>query len=372
MRYLDIDATKKISKIGLGTWQFGSAEWNHGEDCAREQAHAIVRRATELGVTLFDTAEIYGVAAHCRACRALVHGVALGDAARIAGFGRSERILGQALENSQDSFLATKFYPAVPVGRAMDRRAAASASRLGIRRIDLYQIHQPGRLLRTDAVMRSVRRLQRARMVAEVGISNGSLAAWNAAERALGSRVLSNQVGYSLVERSAERDLLPFAASNGRFVIAHSPLARGLLAGRYDRWNRPADLTRSTASLFDPENLDRAGRLIATLREVARAHSVTPAQVALAWVIRHPAVAAISGASSVAQLEENVAAADIHLADAEYRALQVASSQFVPSPSAATPFRRVRRRVVGWLSQQPVLAEPWQPHERGTWHVSQL
>src|SRR5258708_11476931 len=105
----------------------------------------------------------------------------------------------------------------------MDRRAAASASRLGIRRIDLYQIHQPGRLLRTDAVMRSVRRLQRARMVAEVGISNGSLPAWNAAERALGSRVLSNQVGYNLVERSADLDLLPFSASHDHFVLDHSP-----------------------------------------------------------------------------------------------------------------------------------------------------
>src|SRR5258708_12244586 len=100
---------------------------------------------------------------------------------------------------------------------------------------------------------------------------------------------------------------------------------------------------------------------MAALREVARAHSVTPAQVALAWVVRHPAVAAIPGASSVEQLEENVAAADIHLADAEYRALQVASSQFVPSPSAATPFRRVRPPAVGCLPHQPLFPEPCQP-----------
>src|SRR5262245_50872099 len=295
MRYLDIDAAKPISKIGLGTWQFGSAEWNYVDNYAERHAHAIVHRALELGVTLFDTAEIYGVAAHCRACRALVHGVAWSDAAHIGGFGRSERILGQALGNSDDTFLATKFYPAVPVGPAVDRHAAASASRLRTRRIDLYQIHQPGRLLRTDAVMREVRRLQRARVVAEVGISNGSLAAWRAAEKALGSRVLSNQVGYSLVARSAERDLLPYAASNGRFIVAHSPLARGLLTGKYDRSHRPTDVGRSTTPLFSPENLDRAGRLISTLRDVARAHSATPAQVALAWAIRHPAVAAIPG-----------------------------------------------------------------------------
>jgi len=353
MRYLDIDAAKKISKIGLGTWQFGSAEWNYGENYARRQAHVIVRRALELGVTLFDTAEIYGVAAHCRACRALVHGVAWSDAAHIGGFGRSERILGQALGNSEDTFLATKFYPAVPVGPAVDRHAAASASRLRTRKIDLYQIHQPGRLLRTNAVMREVRRLQRARLVAEVGISNGSLAAWRAAEKALGNRVLSNQVGYSLVERSPERDLLPFAESNRRFIIAHSPLAQGLLGGKYDRSNRPADVARSSMPFFSPENLDRAGRLITTLREVAREHCVTPAQVALAWVIRHPAVAAIPGASSVEQLEENVAAADIELADGECEALEAASSQFVPSPVAPSKRDRLRRRVVTWLSRQP-------------------
>jgi aryl-alcohol dehydrogenase-like predicted oxidoreductase len=353
MRYLDIDAAKRISKIGLGTWQFGSAEWDYGEHYARRQAHAIVHRALELGVTLFDTAEIYGVAEHCRACRALVHGVAWCDANRIDGFGRSERILGQALGNCQDTFIATKFYPAVPAGPAVDRHAAASAWRLGTPRIDLYQIHQPGRLLRTEAVMREVRRLQRARLVAEVGISNGTLAAWHAAERALGGRVLSNQVEYSLLARSAERDLLPFAASNGRFVIAHTPLGRGLLTGKYDRWHRPADLARSATPLFSAENLDRAGRLIATLRDVARAHSVTPAQVALAWIIRQPAVAVIPGAASVEQLEENVAAAGIELAEDEYEALRTASSQFVPCPTEASPRARLRRRVVSWLARQP-------------------
>jgi aryl-alcohol dehydrogenase-like predicted oxidoreductase len=356
VRYLDIDATKKISKIGLGTWNFGSLEWNYSEDRARRQAQAIVRRALELGITLFDTAEIYGVAAHCRSCRALVRGLAVQDTARIAGFGRSERILGEALGEGQDAFLATKFYPTVPFSPAVDRHAAASAGRLGTRRIDLYQIHQPGRLLRTDTIMRAVRQLQRARLVTEVGISNGSLAAWSAAEKALGSRILSNQVAYSLVARSAERDLLPFAGSNGRFVIAHSPLARGFLTGKYGSRKAPPDASRSTNPLFLPENLDRASKLMATLREVAHAHSATPAQVALAWVIRHAAVAAIPGAVNVEQLEENAAAADIELAEAEYKALQAASSQFVPSSGPASPTRRMRRRVAAWLARQPSLA----------------
>jgi aryl-alcohol dehydrogenase-like predicted oxidoreductase len=146
-----------------------------------------------------------------------------------------------------------------------------------------------------------MRALQRVRLVGEVGVSNYSLQRWRAAEDALGSRVLSNQVRYSLVDRSPERGLLPFAQSEGRVVLAYSPLAQGLLSGRYDQHNRPANRVRAGNPLFFPENLERAGELIATLREVASAHSVTAAQIALAWVIRHPAVAAIPGASSVEQ-----------------------------------------------------------------------
>ena len=109
MRYLDLGTAKKISKIGLGTWQFGSREWGYGERYADQEAHAIVSRALELGVTLFDTAEIYG-------------------------FGRSERILGRALGESMESvFLATKILPVLPVAPVVEQRAVASANRLGTR-----------------------------------------------------------------------------------------------------------------------------------------------------------------------------------------------------------------------------------------------
>src|SRR5258708_12274703 len=119
MRYLDMDTAKKVSKIGLGTWQFGSREWGYGDAYARSEANAIVRRALELGVTLFDTAEIYG-------------------------FGRSERILGQALgENLESVFLATKIFPVLPVGPVVEQRAVASANRLGAPSLHLYQVHPP-------------------------------------------------------------------------------------------------------------------------------------------------------------------------------------------------------------------------------------
>jgi len=320
MRYLSIDTVTRISRIGLGTWQFGSREWGYGESYAGQEARAIVRRALELGVTLFDTAEIYG-------------------------FGRSERILGEAIGGSRESaFLATKIFPLLPVAPVVEQRAVASANRLGTHRLDLYQVHQPNPLVRDGTIMRGMRALQRVGLVAEVGVSNYSLERWRAAEAALGSRVLSNQVRYSLAARSPERDLLPFAESSGRVVIAYSPLAQGLLSGKYHGASRPVNRVRTGNPLFLPENLERAGDLIATLREVADAHSATPAQIALAWVIHSPAVVAIPGASSVEQLESNVVAADIELTDGQDQALRAASDRFQPITGPPVLPRLLRAR----------------------------
>jgi aryl-alcohol dehydrogenase-like predicted oxidoreductase len=320
MRYLDLGTAKQISKIGLGTWQFGSREWGYGERYAEQEAHAIVSRAIELGITLFDTAEIYG-------------------------FGRSERILGSALGDRLESvFLATKILPVLPLAPVVEQRAVASANRIQARRLDLYQVHQPNPVVRDRTIMRGMRALQRVGLVGEVGVSNYSLGRWRAAEDALGSRVLSNQVRYNLVDRSPERELLPYAASNGRLVIAYSPLAQGLLSGRYQRGRRPANRVRAANPLFLPENLERAGELIAALREVAEAHAATPAQIALAWVIHHPAVTAIPGASSVEQVESNAAAADIKLTDDQYQAVATASDRFRPVTGPAAVLRLARAR----------------------------
>ena len=321
MRYLDIETAPRISKIGLGTWQFGAREWGYGEGYAGRDARDIVRRAVDLGVTLFDTAEMYG-------------------------FGRSERILGEALGERRESvFLATKLLPVLPLAPVVEQRAVASAARLGTRRLDLYQVHWPNPLVSDGTIMRGMRTLQRVGLVGEVGVSNYPLARWQAAEKALGGRVLSNQVRYSLADRAPEKDLLPFAARADRVVIAYSPLAQGLLSGRYDRANRPANRVRAGNPLFLPENLDRAGELISVLREVADAHDATPAQIALAWVIRHPAVTAIPGASSVEQLESNVAAAEIKLSDNEYAALSTASERFRPVTGRAAVPAMIQARL---------------------------
>jgi aryl-alcohol dehydrogenase-like predicted oxidoreductase len=322
MRYLDIDTTPRISKIGLGTWQFGAREWGYGEDYARQRAREIVRRAVDLGVTLFDTAEMYG-------------------------FGRSERILGEALRERPESpvFVATKLFPVLPLAPVVEQRAVASAGRLGARTLSLYQVHWPNPLVSDATIMRGMSTLQRVGLVGEVGVSNYPLERWQAAEKALGGRVLSNQVRYSLADRAPEKDLLPFAAQAGRIIIAYSPLAQGLLSGRYDRASRPANRVRAANPLFLPENLDRAGELIGVLREVADAHGAAPAQIALAWVIRHPAVTAIPGASSVEQLESNVAAAEIELSDDEHAALSAASGRFRPVTGRAALSAMARNRL---------------------------
>ena len=313
MRYVNADTDRKISKIGLGTWQFGSEEWGYGEPYARREAHAIVRRAVTLGVTLFDTAEIYGS-------------------------GRSERILGRALGEDRESvFLATKLVPVVPSALVVRQRAAASAKRLGVSRLDLYQVHWPNPLVPDSTIMRGMRSLRRSGLVGEVGVSNYSLPRWRAAEAKLRSRILGNQVQYSLLDRSPERDLLPFAEAHGRVIIAFSPLAQGMLSGKYHEADRPSNHIRTASPLFRPENLERSRDLIVTLREIADAHAATPAQIALAWAIHHPAVAVIPGASSVEQLESNVAAAEIELADDEYQALDKVSAPLGPATVPEAP-----------------------------------
>ncbi|MFG3578235.1 aldo/keto reductase [Micromonospora chersina] len=338
MRYVPLDTPKPISKIGLGTWQFGSREWGYGPDY-EQRAAQIVRRALDLGVTLFDTAEIYG-------------------------FGRSERILGAALRPLQlgasdaaprpgavvdddraKVVVASKIFPVLPLAPVVQQRAVASAARLGVAGIDLYQVHQPNPVVADTTTMRGMRALQDVGLVGEVGVSNYGLRRWRFAEAALGRRVLSNQVRYSMVDRGPEKDLIPYAEQAGRIVIAYSPLGQGFLSGRYDARNPPAGAVRRANPYFLPENLERGTELIATLREVADAHDATPSQIALAYLLRHPNVVAIPGASGVEQVERNAAAAEIDLADDEHAALVTAAHAFRPVTGLAAVPKLIRART---------------------------
>ncbi|GAB3850087.1 aldo/keto reductase [Micromonospora andamanensis] len=320
MRYVRLDTPKPLSRIGLGTWQFGSREWGYGPDYERLAAD-IVRRAVELGVTLFDTAEIYG-------------------------FGRSERLLGAALAADRDKVaIATKILPVLPVASVVQQRAVASAARLGVTSIDLYQVHQPNPVVSDHRTMRGMRALQDIGLVAEVGVSNYSLRRWQVAEAALGRRVLSNQVRYSMLDRKPEEDLLRYAEQAGRLVIAYSPLAQGFLSGRYDATRPPVGAIRRANPYFLPKNLERGSALIETLRQVAAAHDATPSQIALAYVLRHPNVVAIPGASSVEQMERNAAAAEIDLTEDEYAALVNVARAFRPVTGFAAVPKLIRSRA---------------------------
>jgi aryl-alcohol dehydrogenase-like predicted oxidoreductase len=319
MRYVEAGGVR-LSAIGVGTWQFGSREWGYGRQYADTDAVDIVHRALDLGVNLFDTAEAYA-------------------------FGKSERILGRALDGRRDeAFVATKVFPVLPLSPVVVQRGRSSRDRLGIDALDLYQLHWPNPVVPLAQQMDGMRRLQRDGVIRHVGVSNYGLGRWQAAEQALGGPVLSNQVQYSLAARAPDRDLVPWAAAHDRIVIAYSPLAQGLLSARYDESNAPGGV-RAGNALFLPENLRAAAPLLGALRDIAAAHDATAAQVALAWVIRRPNVVAIPGASSVRQLEQNVAAADIDLSDDEDDRLTRASDAFHPMQGAAAYPKLAARRL---------------------------
>jgi aryl-alcohol dehydrogenase-like predicted oxidoreductase len=303
MRTIEIDG-HRTSRIGLGTWQFGSREWGYGETYARVTAPALINRALELGITMLDSAEMYG-------------------------FGRSERIIGETLaaipaEDRSGLTIATKFMPIAPTDRLVAWSAARSLRRLQADALDLYYAHWPNPFVSARRVMQSLRPLVGEGLVRRVAVSNYDVDAWREAERALRAPVIANQVRFSLADPSPLRDLVPYAAANDRLVVAYSPLAQGLLAvdrdwGQVRGFRRTMRSTRRTTG-FEP--------LAAAVRAIAAAHDATPTQVALAWVLAHPNTIAIPGARTIEQLESNAAAADIVLADDEVARLSTEAEAF--------------------------------------------
>lgn len=321
MKFIEV-AGARVSAIGLGTWQFGSRDWGYGDEYAHETAISLVHAALDMGVSLVDTAEVY---------------------AR----GVSEMIVGRALEDRRDeAFVATKMMPIWPTAERLEEHGRLSALRLRVDAIDLYQIHMPNPVVPLSSQMEGMRRLTESGLVRNVGVSNFPAKRWAAAEQHLGSPVLSNQVQYSLLHRRPDRANVPYAQAHDRIVIAYSPLAKGLLGGRYDANNLPSGSARRMDPLCLPENIERATPLIDAVRRVASAHDATPAQVALAWLVQHPNVAAIPGASSVEQLRRNAEAADLDLEGSEIEELTAESDRFTPIsvPATARGLLRARRR----------------------------
>ena len=320
MKFLEVAGLGLLSRVGLGTWQFGSREWGYGDGYASSAAADIVQRARELGVNLFDTAEVYGT-------------------------GRSERILGKALGNDRtEVIVASKIFPVAPFPPVVRRREQGSADRLRLDRIPLYQIHQPNPLVPDSVIMPGMRSLLDDGRIDAVGVSNYSLARWRKADAALGRPVVSNQVQFSLAHAGPLAELVPFAERENRMIMAYSPLAQGLLGGKYSTTNRPGGV-RTINPLFGTENLHRAEPLLELLRRIAAAHEAKPAQVALAWLLSQPRVVVIPGASSVEQLEFNVAAADLDLDPDSVSQLTAAALAFEPISLPRTLLGKVREKM---------------------------
>jgi len=315
MEYVTIDGLPPVSKVGLGTMRFGEKTFDP------QLARALVRRALELGVNHFDTAESYGR-------------------------GRSERMLGEALtaEGVTDAVVTSKYGPLMPLPAVIERHARASRSRLDLARIPLYLLHMPNPLVPRRVIMRGFGRAREAGVIGAAGVSNHSLSQWQAAEAALGRPVAANEVLLNLLNRGPLDDLVPWASRNGRLIITASPLGQGMLTGRYDHHHPPAGLSWSRrlalrySSVPPTEaNLRRLAPLLEQLRATAARHDATPAAVALAWAISHDPVVVIPGASTIRQVEANAAAADLALTQAELQALTETAREVSRSSGRAQP-----------------------------------
>lgn len=295
----------KVSVIGLGAWQWGTKAWGWGKGYGRQEALAAFEKAMDVGINFIDTAEIYGG-------------------------GLSEELVGETIKGRRnDVIVATKVSPWHLRHGSVLKAAEGSLRRLGIKEIDLYQIHFPNPVIPIKSTMEAMGRLVKEGKVRCIGVSNFSLSRLKKAQGALtSSEIVSNQVRYNLLQRSIEKDLLPYATRERISIIAYSPLAQGVLTGKYGPHNPPRDGIRSSNILFSPENLRRALPLIEVLKEIGDRRGKTIAQVALNWLLREPTVVAIPGAKGPAQVEANAGASGWRLAADEIKRIDVTCQRF--------------------------------------------
>ena len=327
MEYVNLGRTGlRVSRLCLGTMTFGSTEWRPWilpEDASRP----FIRHALDVGINFFDTADMYSR-------------------------GVSEEIVGRALNDftTRDQVvIATKaFFPMGdgPNDRGLSRKHLfdaidASLRRLGTDYVDLYQIHRFDPHTPIEETLEALNDIVRAGKARYIGAS--SMYAWQFAqmlqtsERHGWARFVSMQNHYNLIYREEEREMLPLCRAEGVGIIPWSPLARGFLAGNRDRAPGPdekkggetlrAKTDEYAQSLYYE---DSDFRVVDQVVEIARARGVTPAQVALAWILRQPGVTApIIGTTKIEQLDDSVAALDVTLHDEECGQLE---EPYVPHP----------------------------------------
>jgi aryl-alcohol dehydrogenase-like predicted oxidoreductase len=281
-----------------------------------ETETAIVAASLAGGVTWFDTAEMYGG-------------------------GRSEAALARALLASGqapgDVVVATKWWPVFRTASSIGTTVRERLARLAPFGIDLYQVHQPLALSTVAAQMRAMADLVDAGTVRTVGVSNFSARRMRAAHRALAGRgiaLVSNQVRFSLLHRRPETNgVLAAAQELDVTIIAYSPLAQGILSGKF---HEDPGLARSRTGPrkwlpdFRRGGLERSRPLVEALRAIAAAHAVTPSQVALSWLVNFHGgtVVAIPGATSVEQARENAGAMRVRLDAADLARLDLLSRRY--------------------------------------------
>jgi len=262
--------------------------------------------------------------------RALAAGVNLIDTADVYAFGQSEEILGRCVRDRRDEVLvATKcgFGSHDAGALSYDNVIAAceaSLGRLGLDHIDLYQLHRPDRATPIEETLRALDDLVTQGKVLYVGVSEWSAQRIQEARRIQAELNLdplaSNQPEYSMLQRKIEEDVLPVSKGLGIGQVVWSPLAQGVLAGKYKPGEQPAEGTRA-ATPGDQDMMSRFMRddvleAVQNLRPVADDLGITMAQLALAWVLREPGVSsAIVGASRPEQVDDNVAASGVELSD---------------------------------------------------------
>ncbi|MEJ1129306.1 aldo/keto reductase [Variovorax sp. CCNWLW225] len=296
-----------VSELCLGTMTFGGASgiWGHIGNLQQAEAESLVGRALDAGINFIDTADVYSE-------------------------GLSETMTGQALKNLKvprdNVVVATKVFG--EAGKSPNAAGAsryhimdgvkASLKRLQLDHIDLYQIHGFDPVTPIEETVRALDNLVQQGHVRYVGVSNW--AAWQVmkalgiAERQGLARFESLQAYYTIAGRDLERELAPMLRSENVGLMVWSPLAGGLLSGKYGRNTEAEKGSRRTTFDFPPVNVERAYDCIDAMRELAEPRKVSVAQIALAWLLHQQVVTSvIVGAKRVEQLDDNIAATGIRL-----------------------------------------------------------
>ena len=307
----------EITPIGLGVMQFSvGGRGFMGKvfpTLSQEQKNAIVKTALEGGINWFDTAELYG-------------------------FGHSERSLSNALKavgvGSDDVIVATKWFPIFRTAKNIGRSIHDRIRFLNGYTIDNYMVHQSEGFSSPEVEMDAMADLVEAGLIRSVGVSNFNAEQMQRAQVALEKRGLPlavNQMHYSLLHRNIESNgVLKAAKELGVTIIAYSPLAMGMLSGKYHKNPDLISQTRISQRVRLGRSLERSKTLVHALEEIAVRYDATPAQVALNWLINFngDVVVAIPGATKVHQAEESAGAMKFELSEAEMNHIDKLSREF--------------------------------------------